>query len=76
MGMQLKGKSLTGSSDKGTSAQYVILSQWSPDYSLALISWTRNFISYATAALAVQALEAAPSDSLVSFRTIVRNPSQ
>jgi len=72
MGMQLKGKTLTGTSDKGTSAQYVMLEKWGPEYSLAMISWTRQWISYATVTEALTAANASPTDSLVTMRTICR----
>ena len=72
MGMQLKGKTLSGTSDKGTSAQYAMFDKWGPEYSLDLIAWTRQWISYSTAALAITAMEAAPFDSLVTTRAIYR----
>ena len=72
MGMQLKGKTLTGSSDKGTSASYVMLEKWGPEYSLDLIAWTRQWMTYSTAALAITAMEAAPFDSLATSRVICR----
>jgi len=64
---QLNGKNLTGSSDKGTSAQYAMFAQWSPAQITDIVDFLRDYTGYSTAALAVAAFDAVPMSGVVNL---------
>ena len=72
MDAQQKGKMLIGSSDKGTSANYLAFSGWSPDFVLTLIDEVRGYITESTAELALTAYRGSPVKGIVTIRTICR----
>jgi len=71
---QQRGKLLTMSSDKGTSAQYAAFAGWSPQDVLALIDEVREFITESTAALAIAAYNGTPMKGVSTIRSICRYP--
>jgi len=64
---QLNGKQLTGTSDKGTSAQYALFAQWTPTQITDIVDFLRAYTGYSTSALAIAAFDAVPVSGIVNL---------
>lgn len=67
-----KGRMLTGSADKGTSATYSAFAGWNPDLILALIDEVRDYITESTATAAITAYNGRPIKGVVTLGTSCR----
>jgi hypothetical protein len=74
MGLTMRGKILTGTSDKGTSAQYAMFANWLPSQVIELVDFARDYTSYSTVTLSLSSFAVVPTSGMVNLQNSSTQP--